>query len=91
MSAPARSPFKEMFTAVSTGLIVFVIVALFLLMARRVVSIALKLALVVLMVVLLFGTAAFGWWRGWFSAPKTQRPTTQSNQRPNSNRRPTPR
>jgi multisubunit Na+/H+ antiporter MnhC subunit len=77
-----------MFTAISTGLIVFVVVVLFLFVARRVFRLALKLALVGALVLLLLCAAAFGWWRGWFgSASPTERPPAQSNQRSNSNRR----
>jgi hypothetical protein len=77
-----------MFTAITTGLIVFVFVALFLFVSRRIVSLALKLAVVGLLVILLVSAGAFVWWRGWFgSASKTPRPAPQSNQRPNSNRR----
>jgi multisubunit Na+/H+ antiporter MnhC subunit len=77
-----------MFTAVSTGLVVFVVIALFLFLARRVFRLALKLALVGVLVILLVCAAIFGWWRGWFgSSSQTQRPVPQTNQRPNSNRR----
>jgi multisubunit Na+/H+ antiporter MnhC subunit len=75
-------------TAVGSGFIVLVVVALFLFVARRVFRLALKLALVGALVVLLVCAAAFGWWRGWFGASSsTQRPAPQSNQRTNSNRR----
>jgi multisubunit Na+/H+ antiporter MnhC subunit len=75
-------------TAVGTGFIVLVVVALFLFVARRVFRLALKLALVGALVVLLVCAAAFGWWRGWFgSSSGPQRPAPQSNQRSNSNRR----
>ena len=78
-----------MFTTVTTGLIVFGVVALFLFASRRVFRLALKLALVGALVILLVCTGAFAWWRGWFgSSSETQRPASQSNQRPNSNRRP---
>jgi multisubunit Na+/H+ antiporter MnhC subunit len=76
------------FTAVGSGFIVLVVVALFLFVARRVFRLALKLALVGAVVVLLLGVAAFGWWRGWFGpSSSTQHPAPQSNQRTNSNRR----
>jgi len=82
------SALQQMFTAISTGLVVFVVVAVFLFLARRVFRLALKLALVGVLVILLVCAAAFGWWRGWFgSSSGTQRPVPQSNQRPNSNRR----
>jgi len=77
-----------MFTAVTTGLIVFVIVALFLFVSRRIVSLAFKLAVVGLLVILLASAGAYSWWRGWLgSASSTPRPAPQSNQRPNTNRR----
>jgi multisubunit Na+/H+ antiporter MnhC subunit len=74
---------------ITTGLIVFVVVAVFLFLARRVFRLALKLALVGAVAVFLVLIASVGWWRGWFgsSSPKPS-PTPQSNQRPNSNRRP---
>ena len=78
-----------MFTTVTTGLIVFVVVVVFPFVARRVFRLALKLALVGALVILLICAAAFGWWRGWFgSSSETQRPPSQSSQLPNSNRRP---
>jgi multisubunit Na+/H+ antiporter MnhC subunit len=78
--------------AITTGLIVFVVVALFLFVARKVFRLALKLALAGALVVLLICVAGFGWWRGWFgSSSPAQRPPAQSNQRANSNRRPSPR
>jgi multisubunit Na+/H+ antiporter MnhC subunit len=77
---------------ITSGLIVFVVVAVFLFVARRVFRLALKLALVGALVILLVCAAAFGWWQGWFGpSTSTQRPASQTNQRPNSNRRPTPR
>jgi 4-amino-4-deoxy-L-arabinose transferase-like glycosyltransferase len=80
------------FTVVTTGLVVFVVVALFLFLARRVFRLAVKLALVGVLVILLVCLSVFGWWRGWFgTSSSTQRPVPQSNQRPNSNRRPSPR
>jgi multisubunit Na+/H+ antiporter MnhC subunit len=86
------SAFQRMFTTITTGLIVFVVVALFLFVARRVFRLALKLALVGVLVILLVCAAAFGWWRGWFgSSSPTQRTAPQSNQRSNANRRPSPR
>jgi multisubunit Na+/H+ antiporter MnhC subunit len=82
--------------AITTGLVVFVVFVAFLFIARRVFRLALKLALVGSLVALLFVVAGVGWWRGWFesasrSDPKPQRAMPQSNQRPNSNRRPSQR
>jgi multisubunit Na+/H+ antiporter MnhC subunit len=81
-----------MIFVIITGLIAFVVVALFLFLARRVFRLALKLSLVGAMVLLIVITASVGWWRGWFGSSrptaKPQRPTPQATQRPNSNRRP---
>ena len=75
--------------AITTGLIAFVAVALFLLVARRVFRLALKLALVGVLVVLLVVGASVGWWRGWFgSSSPPEKKVTPTNQRVNSNRKP---
>jgi len=75
--------------AITTGLIAFVAVALFLLVARRVFRLALKLAFVGVLVVLLVVGASVGWWRGWFgSSSRPDKKTTPANQRVNSNRKP---
>jgi multisubunit Na+/H+ antiporter MnhC subunit len=78
--------------AITTGLVAFIVVAVFLFLARRVFRLALKLAIVAVLVVLLITTASLGWWRGWFGSSgesnRPQRPTPQATQRPNANRRP---
>jgi hypothetical protein len=77
-----------MLTAVTAGLIAFVVVVIFLLVARRVFRLALKLAVVGALAVSLICIAAFGWWHGWFrSSSSSQRAVPQSNQHSNSNRR----
>jgi 4-amino-4-deoxy-L-arabinose transferase-like glycosyltransferase len=79
-----------MFTAITTGLIAFVVLVLFLFVARRALRLALKLAIVGVLVLLLVVGAAYGWWQGWFgSSRQTEHP--QTNQRANSNRRPSSR
>jgi len=88
----ARCLRSRMFTAITTGLIVFVVVVLFLFVARRALRLALKLAIVGVLVLLLIAGAAYGWWQGWFgSSPQANHPASQTNQRANSNRRATPR
>ena len=74
---------------VITALVFVLVVAAFLFIARRVLRIALKLAIVGVLLLLLLAGAVYGWWQGWFSSGSTERPT--STQRPNSNRRPSPR
>jgi heme A synthase len=74
---------------ITNGLIVLVVFVAFLFIARRVFRLALKLALIAALVAVLFVAAAVGWWRGWFgSSPQRERAIPQSNQRSNSNRRP---
>ena len=81
-----------MFTAITTGLIVFVVVVLFLFVARRALRVVVKLAIVGVLLLMLVAGAVYGWWQGWFgSSPQANHPASQTNQRPNSNRRPTPR
>jgi hypothetical protein len=79
-----------MVTAITTGVIVFVVVVLILFIAPRALRLAVKLALVGVVVLMLFAGAAYGWWRGWFGtmSPSAKRPpAVQTNQRTNSNRR----
>jgi 4-amino-4-deoxy-L-arabinose transferase-like glycosyltransferase len=77
-----------MFTAITTGLIVFIVVVLFLFVARRALRVVVKLAIVCGLVLILVAGAAYGWWQGWFgSSPQANHPASQTNQR-NTNRRP---
>ncbi len=81
-----------MFTAITAGLIVFVVAVLFLFVARRALRVVVKLAIVGVLVLLLVAGGAYGWWQGWFgSSSQANHPAPQTNQRANSNRRPTPR
>ena len=50
--------------ALATGVIAFVAVVLFLMIARRALRLALKLAFVGVLVILLVAGASFGLWRG---------------------------
>lgn len=75
--------------AITTGVIAFVAVALFLLVARRALRLAVKLAFVGVLVVLLVVGASVGWWRGWFgSSSRPEKKSTPTNQKSNSNRKP---
>lgn len=75
----------------ATGLIVVVaIFAIMFWLARRILRLAIKLALVGAVIVALAGGGLFGWWRGWFEGfPSwTERPSSQTNQQRNLNKRP---
>jgi hypothetical protein len=78
---------------ISTAAALVLMVAIFaivLFVARRLLRLAIKLAFIGAIIVALAGGGLFGWWRGWFesSSPRAQRPTTQTNQPRNANRRP---
>jgi len=78
----------------ATALVLMVaIFAIVLFVARRLLRLAIKLAFIGAVILALTGGGLFGWWRGWFgsSSSRAQRPTTQTNQPRNMNRRPTPR
>jgi len=79
-----------MITTATTILLIVVIFVVVLFVARRLLRLAIKLAFIGAIVIALAGGGLFGWWRGWFeSAPsRAQRPTTQTNQQRNANRRP---
>ena len=79
-----------MFTPIAAGFIVFIAVAIFLFIARRLLRIAFKLAIVCALFISLLVVAGVGWWRGWFAFRSFQHRVIQSNQRGNVNRR-TPR
>ena len=75
--------------AIATGVIAFVAVVLFLLVARRALRLAIKLAFVGVLVILLVAGASVGWWRGWFgSSSRNDQKPAQTNQKANSNRKP---
>jgi hypothetical protein len=82
-----------MFSAATGLILVVAIFAIVLFVARRLLRLAIKLAFVGAVILALTGGGLFGWWRGWFesSSSRTQRPTTQTNQQRNANRRPTSR
>jgi len=76
------------FTAIGILLVLVVLFGVFLFFARRVLRLALKLAVIGAIVFALFAGSIFGWWRGWFSQPSSaERAPINSNQRTNSNRR----
>jgi len=78
-----------MFTAAGVLLVFVVLFGVFLFFARRILRLAVKLALVGAVVFSLFAGTMFGWWRGWFSTGSNERvPVRQTNNRPTSNTRP---
>jgi hypothetical protein len=82
-----------MITTATTLLLIVVIFVVVLFIARRLLRLAIKLAFIGAIIVALAGGGLFGWWRGWFdsASSRAQRPTTQTNQPRNTNRRPTSR
>jgi hypothetical protein len=78
---------------ISTATALVLMVAIFMIVlfvTRRLLRLAIKLAFVGAVILALTGGGLFGWWRGWFesSPSRAQRPTTQTNQQRNTNRRP---
>jgi len=74
----------------ATGLVLIVVIfAVGLFLARRILRLAIKLAFVGAILFALFGAGVLGWWQGWFTslADKSQRPVT-TNPAHNANRRP---
>ena len=79
-----------MIKAIAALVVLMIIFGAFLFIARRILRLAVKLALVGAVVLTLFAGGMIGWWRGWFdsSAPQAQRTTPPTNQQRNTNRRP---
>lgn len=76
-----------MFTAIGTLLVFAVLFGVFLFFARRILRMAVKLAFVGAVIFSLSAGTIVGLWRGWFRSAAADRPTVQSTQRANSNRR----
>jgi hypothetical protein len=62
-------------TAVAIVIVIFVVGFAF--VARRILGIAIKVALVMTLVFAVLLTVGIGWWRGWFSSTST--PAHQTN------------
>jgi len=78
-----------MMTAIATGIIVLVVIGAILFIGRRVLRLAVKLAIVGVLLLLLVAGGAYGWWQGWFgSTSRTEQPASHTRPRANSNRRP---
>jgi hypothetical protein len=79
-----------MTTAIIVGPIASVALMLLLFIARRVLRLAVKLAIAGVIVGPLLVAAAVGWWPGWFWTPgsrQTGRPAASQTHHSNSNRR----
>jgi FtsH-binding integral membrane protein len=75
-------------TAILIGFVVFIAGLVLFFIARRILRLALKVAFAVALIFMLLGGATLGWWQGWFSSSSSaRRPSTQTNQRANTNRR----
>jgi len=75
-------------TTAVTVLMVILVVA-FLLLARRILRVAIKAAFALTLVFALLLTAGVGWWRGWFSPGSKVPAPARPNNRATSNTRPT--
>ena len=76
-------------TPIAIAVVLVIAGAIFFVVARRILRIALKLAFAMAIIFLLVVGAGVGWWRGWFSSStrSAPRPTVTSNQHANTNRR----
>ncbi len=77
------------FSAIGILLVLVVVFGVFLFFARRILRLALKLAVVGAVIFSLFAATAVGLWRGWVTqqSSSAQPAPIHSNQRANSNRR----
>ncbi|MGZ5435715.1 MAG: hypothetical protein ACXWID_01255 [Pyrinomonadaceae bacterium] len=84
---------ESVFTAVAILFLLVIVGGIFLVIFRRVMRVALKLAAAMALVLVLMVGAGIGWWQGWFSSPASsaRRPSVPTNQRTNTNRRPSSR
>jgi uncharacterized SAM-binding protein YcdF (DUF218 family) len=72
-----------MMTAGVALLLIGVLFAVGLFFARRILRLAIKLAVVGAIVFALFAGGLFGWWRGWFEAGRKNQPAATTNKRAN--------
>lgn len=64
----------------AVAILIVILVAAFLFVARRVMRIAIKLAFALTIVFALLLTGVVGWWRGWYSpGSNTRAPVRQTN------------
>jgi hypothetical protein len=76
-------------TLAAVVVVVGLLFAAALFVARRILRLAIKLALVGAVVFALFAGGMIGWWRGWFSpSSNVHAPVRQTNTRAPSNTRP---
>ena len=72
-------------SSTAVAVIILIVVVAFLFIARRVLRVAIRLALALTLVFAVLLTAGVGWWRGWFtSSSNTHVPVRQSNGRANA-------
>jgi cell division protein FtsW (lipid II flippase) len=72
-------------TEISIGLAILIVGLVFLFVARRILRLALKIALAVALVFVLLAGAAVAWWQGWFDSSSSAR--RQPAQTPASKRK----
>ena len=83
----------SVFTSVAIVFLLVIVGGIFLIIAKRLMRLALKFAFAMALILMLMVGAGIGWWQGWFSSSSSsaRRPAVQTNQRSNTNRRPAPR
>ncbi|HEX5701752.1 MAG TPA: hypothetical protein VFX97_00875 [Pyrinomonadaceae bacterium] len=84
---------ESVITTVAILFLLVIVGGIFLIIAKRVLRLALKFAFAMALVFMLVAGGAVGWWQGWFSSSSSsaRRPAVQTNQRSNTNRRPSSR
>jgi hypothetical protein len=81
----------SVFTAVAVLFLLVIVGGIFLVIFRRVMRVALKLAFAMALILVLMVGAGIGWWQGLFSSSSSSARPAKTNQRTNVNRRATPR
>ncbi len=84
---------ESVFTTVAILFLLVIVGGIFLIIAKRVLRLALKFAFAIALILVLMVGAGIGWWQGWFSSSSSsaRRPSVPGNQRSNTNRRPSSR
>jgi hypothetical protein len=77
---------EYLLSSTAVAVLVVIVVVAFMFVARRVLRVAIRLAVALTLVFAVLLTAGVGWWRGWFTS-NTHVPAHQTNSRPAAPRR----